>query len=210
MSKVNHSVFDTRELDDLARGFGLSEKEVQLGISNTLNYFAQEVLDLSISKIGAELNLPESYIKGKLSVSAKAKPTKLEAVISAESRHILLSRFDPIAQWKPGKTKSQVPAGVSVKVKPNGGRSHMRSAFMIPLKRGVTSGAGAKGLAYRPRKDEDYSFLSPSAKREVSKRGFAVLHGPSVHQVFTTFLDELPPSAEEMFSYLLEQLEVMA
>lgn len=199
-----YTVFDSSELDRLARDYGLSGEVARQALSDTLNHFANVTLDESVKKIAEQLNLRESYIRGKLAVSTKSKPNTMEAIISANVRPLLLSRFDPIQHYRTGKTKPSVPDGVSIKVKTNGGRTHMQSAFMIPLKRGRESGAGAKGLAVRP---PPGMRLSPSAQREVDKRGFAILHGPSPDQVFRTFLPELAPSADEMMLYLLALLE---
>ncbi|MGL5394115.1 MAG: hypothetical protein ACRDBQ_02425 [Shewanella sp.] len=200
----SYKVFDSSELDKLARDYGLSSEVAKHSLSDTINHFANITLDESVKRIAKELNLTDAYIRGKIAVSTRSKPNTLEAIVSANVRPLLLSRFDPIQHFKTGKTKGAVPNGVSIQVKANGGRTHMQSAFMIPLKRGRESGAGAKGLAVRP---PPGMRLSPSAQREVNKRGFAILHGPSPDQVFRTFLPELAPSAEEMMLYLLAKLE---
>ncbi len=200
----SYAVFDSSELDRLARDYGLSSEAAKRALSETINHFANVTLNESVMRIGKELNLTEAYIRGKISVSTKSKPKTLEAIVSANVRPLLLSRFDPIQHFKTGKTKGAVPNGVSIKVKANGGRSHMQSGFMIPLKRGREGGAGAKGLAVRP---PPGMKLSPSAQREVNKRGFAILHGPSVDQVFRTLLPDLAPSGEEMMLHLLDLLE---
>lgn len=200
----SYKVFDSSELDKLARDYELSSEVAKGLLSDTINHFANITLDESVKRIAKELNLTDAYIRGKLAVSTRSKPNTLEAIVSANVRPLLLSRFDPIQHFKTGKTKGAVPNGVSIKVKANGGRTHMQSAFMIPLKRGRESGAGAKGLAVRP---PPGMRLSPSAQREVNKRGFAILHGPSPDQVFRTLLPELAPSADDMMIYLLGLLE---
>ena len=205
MSTTLHKLFDTKDLDDLVKTFDVSESEVKKAIAETLNETALEIEDEARKIVEQETNLTRAYINGKLGVKTRAKANSLQAVICSNVRPVLLARFDARQEYKPGKTKARVNGGVSVQVKSIGGRKHMASAFFIPLKRGKSSGTGARGLAVRPGKSG--MSLSPSAQKEVNKRGFAVLHGPSVDQVFRSHLERLTPTADDMFTRLLRKLE---
>lgn len=200
----HRSIIDSRALEKLARDLDSSAETVERALIDTINEFGAESLERARDLVESELNLSRAYINGKIYFSTRAKPGRIEAIISSDVRPLLLSRFDPIKHAKPGKTKPLVPDGVSVQVKRGGARRHMPGAFTIPLKRGQQKRGGNYGIAIRPGPGVK---LSPSAQREASRLGYAVLHGPSVDQVFNTNLPELTPAPDDMFAALLDKLE---
>lgn len=102
---------------------------------------------------------PKSYVDKRLSI--RFFNNGHSAAVSAESRGILLTRFQ----------HKQAPKGrgIYVKVKPSGGRKLMPGAFLINR----LQNSGVPGIALN------------------SDFGIDVLHGPSTSQVFAGELDTL-------------------
>lgn len=132
---------------------------------------------LAQKTIESEIRFPSGYLSSRnsrLVVDKTAKPTDLDARISARARPTSLARF-VVGNPKPNK------AGVSVQVNP-GQVKYMRRAFMMNLRSGAAdSGKNNRGLAIRLRKGERIH-----RKRNVRRiaGGLYLLYGPSVQQAF--------------------------
>jgi len=193
------------ELKALAEQLEKTEKQVKRAIIETVNDTADEVQVTAAREIARRVNLKPPYIAKHLKVSQRAIGSRSEAIISATKRGVLLSRFDANQEYRNsrdnrGRSGSRVRGGVSVRVSATGGRHTMESGFLIKLR-----GSGAMGLAVRPK---DKSKLNKKEWREVGKRGYLVLHGPSVDQLFRSQIDKdgLEPTLDEMAARLLEKL----
>ncbi|MBV2127924.1 phage tail protein [Arsukibacterium indicum] len=154
-------------------------KAAERALAETLNQAATATRSRAIDEIGRQLNLPRSYISENIAVRSRANPQKLEVIISAESRGILLNRFDGQQITTDGKN-----AGVSVQVKAGGPRKTIKRGFFMRLKNGVT------GLAMRTGK---------------GKGAIEVLHGPSVSQAWQSVRDDVEPTPDELFNAFIER-----
>lgn len=197
------------ELEALAKQLEQTERQVKRAIIETVNDTADEVQVTAAREIARRINLKPAYIAKHLKVSQRANNSRADATISATKRGVLLSRFDARQEFRNSrdkrgragrKTNGRVQGGVSVRVSATGGRHTMESGFLIKLR-----GSGAMGLAVRPK---DKSKLNKKEWREVGKRGYLVLHGPSVDQLFQSQIDKdgLAPTIESMATRLMEKL----
>ncbi len=176
---------------------------VKTSLISTVNEVANDVVTRGIQRISETINLKPSYIKQHLRVSKRANRSSDEAWVSASKRGVLLSRFDARQEFREsidrrGRPSGRVNGGVSVKVKTNGARKTIASAFLIKLR-----GSGALGVAVRPSSMQN---LNKREWKEVNKRGYAVLSGPSVDQLFMATKDELAPSVDELAEKFMRKL----
>lgn len=136
--------------------------------------------------IRSEVNLKKGYVDKRLQVNVvKLGDGTITAIISAPYRGMLMTRFPYSQVLKKGR-----PAGFRVKVSP-GKSSRFRHAFLIPLRSGRELGDDI-GMAER----EPPNYLRGSIK---------VLYGPSVSQVFSTFLPTLKTYAAARYATVLQE-----
>lgn len=193
------------ELKAIAAEVQRTQAQVKQAIIDTVNDTADAVQQEAAHEIARRVNLTPAYIAKHLKVVQRASGAKSEAVISATRRGVLLSRFDARQEFRDSRdprrrSGQRVSGGVSVRVAAQGSRHTMASAFLIKLR-----GSGAMGLAVRPK---DGAKLNKKEWREVGKRGYVVLHGPSVDQLFRSIRDgdELQPTIDDHLSRFLEKL----
>lgn len=161
------------------------QTEAQAALVSVLNETGVSLRKAAITEIGSQLNLTPEYISRHISVRQRANVRNLQVTISAESRPVLLERYDSAQHWRPGKTVPQRTDGISVQVKRSGPRKKMRSAFFIRLR-----GSDTIGLALRT---------------GTGKNAYEVLHGPSVAQAYQSVRDDIEPSAEELLAKFFER-----
>ncbi len=152
------------------------------------------------------VNLPETYIRDKLRIVKATRGGNPEAVIRAERRPVLLSRFasrqlvraakrakgDPLR----GIAKGRKQAGISVKVKRSGGRAKMPGAFFIPIRANKVEGGNGMALAVRTGTGRD---------------DYEIKYGPSVDQMFQSVRDQVGPELlDQMLDAFLARLEKLA
>jgi hypothetical protein len=168
-----------------------------------INTATRKALTLAVNGIKSQVNLKSPYIRSNLKIYQKATTNKPEGVLGAESRGVLLNRFD--GQQIVTKAKNAKRAkgdqlrgiaagykskGVTVKVKAKGGNKFFRG-FYVPLKNG--NGENAMGIAVR------------TGSR---KKDYKVLRGPSVSQVFQTVRNDIAEETRDIaLSELLNELE---
>ena len=191
------------DIQAIAKQLEYQASEVKSAIIQTVNSAADDVVDRGIRAITKKVNLPPSYIQSHLKVSKRSSNNSDTAVVSATQRGVLLSRFDVKQEYRQSRdprrrSGERVRGGVSVRVKSDGGRVSMASAFLIKLK-----GSGATGVAINPK---DKAKLHKKEWREVDKHGYVVLHGPSVDQLFAATKDELAPSLDELTVNFMRKL----
>lgn len=185
-------------------------KEFDRGITHTRKIFAavlndatDEVWSSAVEEVIGEVNLDKAYVQKHLFIHKRASAKKLQTVIRGTVRGVLLSRYGAQQVTRAGKGRSQVKAGISVKIKPTGRRITMASAFFIRLKRGKAAGEGALGVAIRPKPGMK---LSRRESLEVNKRGYAVLHGPSVDQVWRSISASVEPDYPRLTELFFERM----
>lgn len=157
-------------------------EEANRALVETLNVAGSQTRTRAVDEIGRQLNLPRSYINNNLTVRERANITKPQVIISAESRGILLNRFDARQETRDGKK-----AGVSVQVKASGARKTIRQGFFIRLKNGVT------GMARRTGKGQG---------------SFEILHGPSVSQAWQSVRENVEPTPDELFELFIQRFKI--
>lgn len=170
---------------DFIRKLGDQAIEV---LAQTLNEAGKDLRQKAIDEIGRQLNLPRDYISRHVTVRERATRARLQVTISAESRPVLLERYDSQQQYKPGKTVPQVNDGVTVQVKAGGSRKRIRQGFFIRLR-----GSDTIGLAMRTGKGQD---------------NYKVLHGPSVAQAYSSVRDDIEPTSDELFQMFIERFQL--
>lgn len=156
----------------------------QIGQVNVeaVNEVTTRSYDTARGRMIAGINLPDSYLRERMSITPASNIKRPEAVIRAAYRHTLLSRYgarqvtqigsgrgrgDPSRGIAPGSRG----AGVSVEVT-RGSRKTIQSAFLMRLKNG-----NGMGLFVR----------DPGAKKP------RVLYGPSVWQLFRKQIENMAP-----------------
>lgn len=179
------------ELRAAARNVRNIPKQMGKAQSRALRKAAQQTKTEVSRVVRTEVNLKKNYVDQQLRVTIAevAEGEKVTAIISAKKRGVLLTRF-PYSQVKKGGK----PAGVRVKVSP-GSSEIFRHAFPIILSLSYGGGddlSGNVGLAVR--RGPNYQRLP-----------LDVLHGPSVSQVFATFIPTLKTYAAERYDTVLQQ-----
>ena len=177
--------------------------EVDKAQVSAINRATRKALTLAVNGIKSQVNLKAPYIRSKLKVYQQATTQKPEGVLGAESRGVLLDRFDGqqiVTKAKHPKRSKGDPLrgiasgykskGVTVKVKAKGNTKFLRG-FYIPLNKG--NGENGMGIAVRTgRGVKDYE----------------VLYGPSVSQTFQTVRNDISDEARELaVTELLNELE---
>jgi hypothetical protein len=165
--------------------FKTMQSEAQAALVSVLNETAVNLRKAAITEIGSQLNLTPEYISRHISVRERANVRNLRVTISAESRPVLLERYESQQHWRPGKTVPQRTDGVSVQVKRSGARKKMKSAFFIRLR-----GSDTIGLALRT---------------GTGKNAYEVLHGPSVAQAYSSVRDDIEPSQDDLLALFFER-----
>ena len=184
---------------ETVRDFRGTTDKIRTAAQRALNKVADQQRTRAARLIQAQVNLPARYVspaEGRLAVSGRASPGKLEAKISARSRPTSLARF---VQGNPGFNK----AGVTVQVKPSQA-SFMRRAFLIKLNKGAgqTDTQYNAGLAIRLRPGER---IQNKVRQVQLSKNLYLLYGPSVQQVF---LDNQGDGvAEDIKGETLDKLE---
>lgn len=191
--------FDLSALDDVINRLDDLNADAQHALADTLNYGAELAMDAAEEMISSELNIKHDYIRGKIAISKRATERELSTTVRAKRRGLLLSRFDAQQKTVAGKR-----AGISLKVKSRDSRKTMRSAFFIKLKKGKLANARTMGVAIRPTDD---MRLNRRERLEVSKRGYAVLHGPSVSQAVETMSDHIDIDNQALINYFLNRIK---
>ena len=147
--------------------------------SQAINQTARDERVVIARRISEQIALPRSQLgpnAGRLEVSRRASPAKLEARITARGRPTSLARFSR------GAVRTRRGGGVALEVKP-GRLTRIRRAFLIRLRRGtaLTETRFNLGLAIRLRPGERID----NKRRAVQiSSGLYLLYGPSVQQVF--------------------------
>jgi hypothetical protein len=139
--------------------------------------------------IGAEINLPASYIRDRFTAGEQAKPDSLTVTLRAERRPTSLARFI-VGGAAPGGKEG----GIRVRVNTGGATKRFRRAFTVGLNN------DNMGLAVR---------LEPGQvlnKRDTSnmvhlEANVVLLYGPGVDQVLETHVaDEETPEVLDDFT----------
>lgn len=145
--------------------------------------------------IGAQINLPQSYIREQQKIT-KAGPNRPVGYIRMRMRAIRMARFDArqitVAAKQPTRAKGDarrgIPAGrkaagVSVRITRAGGRTSRKAGFLLPLRAGKTDGGNGMGVFVRTGK---------------GKGAIQHKYGPSPDQLFRRWKTESAPDIQRM------------
>ena len=158
---VARGKIDTKTVE---RYFGGFKAALPQALARVVNRIASKVRTEASRRIRSKVALPASYVRERLFLRP-ATASKLEAVIYAKRRGVLVSRFKWRQLWEKNLTKSgRKAAGITGMIVP--GRSYTaRRWFVIPM----LKDSHVPGIAIR----------NSRARKDIE-----VLHGPSVSQVF--------------------------
>lgn len=177
---------------------------VKRHIISVVNEAVDDTQRLAVQRIMNKVNLTADYILRHLKVTQRAGPASDTAILSATKRGVLLTRFDARQEFRASRDKrrrsgNRVRGGVSVAVRP-GVRINLRSAFLIRLRM-----SEATGVAVNP---NDRDKLNKREWKEHGRLGYAVLHGPSVDQLFKSALadGEIEPDLDTLADRFLRRI----
>ncbi|AWY02810.1 hypothetical protein [Alteromonas phage JH01] len=185
--------FTAEQLGVLAEKIKANNTTINRAASLAINKTVTYAKDLSISEIVRNVNLQQSYIKQNLKTAKRASPSDLSAIIRANTRETLLTRYP----------YQETSTGVRVAINKTTGYRTINRAFRVTNLRG----SGATGIALK-NKDAVEVFrrsLSPStpgkaaklarieAKAETKPNGITVLHSRSINQLFTSVREDVQP-----------------
>lgn len=136
--------------------------------------------------IRGQVNFTASYLNlpGRFQISRFATVQEPTAVISARTEPTSLSRFASQA------TRGGKPAGLRIGIKRGGAKPVLRSAFFIHLR-------GNQGVAVRQAVVDKLNLRRAGISGRASKRGYILLYGPSVDQVFRTVREDMLPELSD-------------
>ncbi|KZZ70645.1 hypothetical protein A3765_16215, partial [Oleiphilus sp. HI0130] len=166
------------EVELMLKGLSLDGPKI---LTRALNKTATKGRTRSSEEIRKQVNLKAAYVKGKLNIS-RATYKNLQSKITAEKRGVLMTRY-PHTMLARG--------GVTVKIKRNGARAKLPSAF--------------KTFVYAGGKRVEVLATPATGKYRTGNRKMKVLYSPSVSQVFNAVRDDIDA---EMVDYLAAQTEI--
>lgn len=184
-------------LDEAMQMFSHAKPAVERAAIRTLNKVGAKVATTASKDIRSRYALPASYLNKHL-VLKKATTGKIEAVIKAEKRPVLLSRYaakqmTKAAKVAKGDQRRGIPAGrkqagVSFKILRAGGRKRESKFFLLPLRSGLSDGGNGFGVAVR---------------QGTGRNNYKILHTISVDQAFNSlrpaYVERLPAELADAF-----------
>lgn len=186
-----------------------TSKAAALALNKTSTFAIRE----SISDITSEVSLQQSYISKHLKTVGRASSSNLRAVIAANARETLLSRY-------PYRVTSK---GVSVKIGVSGYRDIPKAFIVRGLRGSLATGvalSNKQALAFfESRLSTGISTAAKVSKvaklreKAIKKpRGIEVLHSRSINQLFTSSRVNIQPRIKaymvEQFLYDLDRLSI--
>lgn len=185
--------FTPDQMGALADKIKANDTTINRAASLAINKTVTFAKDLSVSEILRTVNLQQSYVRRNLKTAKRASPNDLSAVIRANTRETLLTRYP----------YQETSTGVRVAVNKTTGYRTIKRAFRVTNLRG----SGASGIALKNRDAVEVfrRSLSPSTpgksrklQRIISKartkpNGITVLHSRSINQLFTSVREDVQP-----------------
>ena len=188
------AVYRMADLGKLAdRIIGKSEI-VSRAAADTINKTATFSIKASIDAIIKEVNLQPSYIKSHIKTTARAKYDNLVAIVSANERGTLLTRYP----------HANTTTGYRVSVNRTGGFREIKNARLMTLR-----GSGSKAIGLRNKDAVEYFQKALGKGKRTSKKsrklqriiakarrkpyGMTALHSRSINQLFTSVRTDIQP-----------------
>lgn len=197
-------VYHAHDLSKLATRISQKSEIAKKASALAINKSATYAIKLSIDEIIKEAALQPNYVKKHLRTVARASPSNLRAIISANARATLLTRYPHV----------KTPDGIRVKVNATGGYREIKGARVL---RGL-KGSSATGIALRNKDAVAYfsnainkGKRTPEKSRKLQRiirkartkpYGMTVLHSRSINQLFTSKRVDIQPELKE---YMVEE-----
>lgn len=184
-------------IESIADAHDWSE-DIKRAIYQSMNRAADRTRTSSAAQMRKEVNFGASYLapsQGRFTVSRRASPNKLEAVIRGRDRPTSLARFATS-----GKVNKP---GVRVEVTP-GSPVFMKNAFLVRLPAGKdVQTKGNMGLAVRLGPGKSFKNKKQAIQM---KNGLYLLYGPSVNQVFQSVREDQKDPALDYWQAEFERM----
>lgn len=134
-------------------------------------------------RIRDQVNFSAGYLNepGRFQIARFATPAQLSAVIAARTTPTSLARFAT------QRTRGTKNAGLRIGIKRGGAKAVLRSGFFINLR------SGNRGVAVPEAVADRLNLRRAGFSARATKRGYLLLYGPSVDQVFRTVKDDMAP-----------------
>lgn len=176
------------ELRTAAKNLRNIPKNIEEAQLRTLKKVARQTKTEVSRVIRSEVSLKKDYVDSKIQVTiATLGNNTIKAIISAEKRGMLLTRL-PYRQLKRG-----------IKVQTKKGRwTTFEHAFIVAL----NTQYNAETTAIATRMPPQYLTWISGTRRRAP---IDVKHGPSVSQIFSTFLPQLQTYAVERYDIVMKQ-----
>jgi len=185
--------FTPDQMGALADKIKANDTTINRAASLAINKTVTFAKDLSVSEILRTVNLQQSYVRRNLKTAKRASPNDLSAIIRANTRETLLTRYP----------YQETSTGVRVAVNKTTGYRTIKRAFRVTNLRG----SGASGIALKNRDAVEVfrRSLSPSTPGKSRKlqriisnartkpNGITVLHSRSINQLFTSVREDVQP-----------------
>ena len=167
-------------------------------IASSLNRTATNTRKESIPFITNKVKLSSKYVGDRISVTKRASPQSLEAVITGKDKETLVSRFS---------YRKLAGGGVNVSINKTGAGNDLRAAFII----GKLRNSRIPGVAMRNKAALEYmkqtsggnrsSKLAKLTRRAAENpRGIYVLKSRSIQQMYRDAEKSLSPSIIKFFN----------
>ena len=165
------------------RGLQASPGLVQAGTRRAVNRTLSRARTQGAKGIGQRLHLKGAYIRERMETfrATAQTPTALLRVRKRETR---MDRFPHRQLTTRGRNGGRKPAGIQVRIRKDRAPKVLRSAFLVPLKKGKRSaGAGGFGIAVRTSVLQQLGYgrtLNQSNLGGSGSRRYEVLHTTSL------------------------------
>lgn len=185
------SIFDVKDLKARIKARGEeANKAAALAINKTTTFAIKE----AISDIQEEANLQQGYISKHIKTVSRASAKKLRAVVAANARETLLTRYP----------YRKTAKGVAVSVGVTGYREIPRAFIVRGLKGSQATGvalSNKEALALfekrfskgQPTPGKQAKLAKLRSKAKSKPRGIEVLHSRSINQLFTSSRERIQP-----------------
>lgn len=187
------ATYNADQLSSLATQITNRTTLVNRAASLTINRTATFARQQSVRLMLLEVNLPRSYISRNLRIVQRASPSRLSAIIRANTRNTLLTRYP----------HQRTARGVRVAVNAREGFQLIENAFVVNNLRF----SGASGVALNNRSAVEHfrralDPATPAKRRKLQRiiqaarrnpRGIQVLNSRSINQLFTTVREDVEP-----------------
>lgn len=190
------SVYHHHELGKLADKIKNKSKTADKAAALTINKSATFAIRESIKEITSTVNLQESYVKKHLKTIARASSTNLRAIIAANERGTLLSRYPTVKSSN----------GIKVAVNKAGGYREIPKAVMVRTKSSGIMTVGMFNIDFVEALKSSMGRRTPAKSRKLQRMirvarnkpyGRTPLHSRSINQLFTSARGDIQSELRE-------------